>query len=72
MSSHSKHTFQPITNCAQSIGLLILVSQARAGHFCSMLVWPSIDPELMIGMLIIGYCFGIRSKRDSGKRSTSI
>jgi transposase len=24
---------------------------------------PSIDPELMIGMLIIGYCFGIRSER---------
>jgi len=25
--------------------------------------WPSIDPELMIRMLIIGYCFGIRSER---------
>jgi transposase len=24
---------------------------------------PSIDPELMIGMLLIGYCFGIRSER---------
>jgi transposase len=24
---------------------------------------PSIDPELMIGMLIVGYCFGIRSER---------
>ena len=24
---------------------------------------PSIDPELMIRMLIIGYCFGIRSER---------
>jgi transposase len=24
---------------------------------------PSIDPELMIRMLIIGHCFGIRSER---------
>ena len=24
---------------------------------------PSIDPELMIRMLITGYCFGIRSER---------
>ena len=24
---------------------------------------PSVDPELMIGMLIIGYCYGIRSER---------
>jgi transposase len=24
---------------------------------------PSIDPELMIGMLIVGYCYGVRSER---------
>ena len=24
---------------------------------------PSIDPELMIRMLIVGYCYGIRSER---------
>ena len=24
---------------------------------------PSVDPELMIRMLIVGYCFGIRSER---------
>ena len=24
---------------------------------------PSVDPELMIRMLIIGYCFGLRSER---------
>src|ERR1700726_1186017 len=34
---------------------------------------PSIDPELMIRMLIVGYCFGIRSERRlPAKRSTSI
>lgn len=25
---------------------------------------PSIDPELMIRMLIVGYCYGIRSERE--------
>ena len=24
---------------------------------------PSIDPELMVRMLIVGYCYGIRSER---------
>ena len=27
---------------------------------------PSIDPELMIRMLLVGYCFGIRSERPRG------
>ncbi len=31
--------------------------------FYSMMGRPSIDPELMIRMLIVGYCFGIRSER---------
>ncbi len=31
--------------------------------FYSTLGRPSIDPELMISMLIVGYCFGIRSER---------
>jgi hypothetical protein len=30
---------------------------------CSSIGRPSVDPELMIRMLIIGYCFGIRSER---------
>jgi len=33
-----------------------------AGYY-SHLGRPSIDPELMIRMLIVGYCFGIRSER---------
>jgi len=36
--------------------------QHLAGHY-SNTGRPSIDPELMIRMLIIGYCFGIRSER---------
>ena len=31
--------------------------------FYSAIGRPSVDPELMIRMLIIGYCFGIRSER---------
>ena len=31
--------------------------------FYSSMGRPSVDPELMIRMLIIGYCFGIRSER---------
>lgn len=29
---------------------------------------PSIDPELMIRMLIVGYCHGIRAERRFGRR----
>src|SRR5450631_3322876 len=32
---------------------------------------PSIDPELLIRMLIVGYCCGIRSERRLCERSTS-
>src|SRR5262245_65131380 len=31
--------------------------------YCSEIEPPSIDPELMIRMLIVGYCYGIRSER---------
>jgi transposase len=31
---------------------------------------PSVDPELMIRMLIVGYCFGIRRSGGSATRST--
>jgi transposase len=33
----------------------------QLGPFYSDIGRPSIDPELLIRMLIIGYCFGIRS-----------
>jgi hypothetical protein len=33
------------------------------GPYYSAVGRPSIDPELMIRMLIVGYCFGIRSER---------
>jgi hypothetical protein len=33
---------------------------------------PSIDPELLVRMLLVGYCYGIRSERRCARRSTSI
>jgi len=35
----------------------------KLGPFYSEIGRPSIDPELMIRMLIVGYCYGIRSER---------
>ena len=37
--------------------------RAKLQPFYSELGRPSIDPELMIRMLIVGYCYGIRSER---------
>ena len=37
--------------------------RARLAPFYSTTGRPSIDPELLIRMLIVGYCFGIRSER---------
>jgi transposase len=34
----------------------------RLAPFYSDIGRPSIDPELMVRMLIVGYCFGIRSE----------
>ena len=37
--------------------------RAHLRPFYSELGRPSIDPELMVRMLIVGYCFGIGSER---------
>jgi transposase len=37
--------------------------RAHLGSYYSDVGRPSIDPELMMRMLIVGYCFGIRSER---------
>jgi hypothetical protein len=48
-----------------SIDRFVDLSELRRdlAPFYSTLGRPSIDPELMIRMLIVGYCFGIRSER---------
>ena len=36
----------------------------KLAPFYSDIGRPSIDPELLIRMLIVGYCYGIRSERQ--------
>ena len=49
----------------RSIDRFVDLEQVRRdlAPFYSSIGRPSIDPELMIRMLLIGYCFGIRSER---------
>ena len=51
--------------------LAALVSQRECYRSGEVVGRPAIDPELMIRMLIVGYCFGIRSERRCARRSTS-
>src|ERR1700722_2561146 len=37
--------------------------QGRLQPYYSEIGRPSVDPELMIRMLIVGYCYGLRSER---------
>jgi transposase len=37
--------------------------RAHLSTFYSSMGRPSVDPELLIRMLIVGYCFGVRSER---------
>jgi transposase len=41
-------------------------SAGRCSHIIRGLARPSVDPELIIRMLMIGYAFGIRSERRLG------
>ena len=55
----------PADHLLRSIDRFVDLSGMRAHlrPFYSAIGRPSIDPELMIRMLIVGYCFGIRSER---------
>jgi transposase len=55
----------PPDHLLRSIDRFVELSDLRRdlAGFYSSIGRPSIDPELMIRMLIIGYCFGIRSER---------
>src|ERR1700728_2873307 len=55
----------PDDHLLRKIDRFIDLSAVRAhlGPYYSDVGRPSIDPELMIRMLIVGYCFGIRSER---------
>jgi transposase len=55
----------PDNHLVRRIGPFVDLSELRAhlGPYYSEVGRPSIDPELMMRMLIVGYCFGIRSER---------
>jgi transposase len=55
----------PATHLLRSIDRFVDLSEVR-GHlapFYSSTGRPSIDPELLVWMLLVGYCCGIRSER---------
>src|ERR1700687_4089392 len=45
------------------VGRILADLREKLEAFYSEIGLPSIDPELMIRMLIVGYCYGIRSER---------
>lgn len=55
----------PMDHLLRSIDRFVDLSGVREHlqPFYSSTGRPSIDPELMVRMLIVGYCFGIRSER---------
>src|SRR5580704_7702873 len=55
----------PETHLLRSIDRFVELDGLRRelARFYSAIGRPSVDPELMIRMLIVGYCFGIRSER---------
>jgi len=55
----------PADHLLRSIDRFVELGQVRRdlAPFYSAIGRPSVDPELMIRMLIIGYCFGVRSER---------
>jgi transposase len=61
--SLEKHV--PTDHLLRSIDRFIELDEVRRdlAPFYSSTGRPSVDPELMIRMLIIGYCFGLRSER---------
>ena len=63
----------PVDHLLRSIDRFVDLSAVRAHlrPFYSEIGRPSIDPELMIRMLIVGSCFGIRSERRLCEEVTS-
>jgi transposase len=55
----------PAEHLLRSTDSFIELGELRRGlaAFYSAIGQPSVDPELMIRMLIVGYCLGIRSER---------
>ena len=62
--SFSLDAHVPGDHLLRSIDRFVDLSEVRRelAPFYSSMVRPSVDPELMIRMLIVGYCFGIRAE----------
>ena len=63
--SFNLDTYVPPDHLLRRIDRFLDLSELRRqlAAFYSHTGRPSVDPELMIRMLIVGYCFGIRSER---------
>ncbi len=63
--SFSLEDHVPAQHLLRSIDHCLDLSDLRAylADFYSPIGRPSIDPELMVRMLVVGYCYGIRSER---------
>jgi transposase len=61
----SLERYIPADHLLRSIDRFVEFGELRRelSSFYSTMGRPSVDPELMIRMLIVGYCFGIRSER---------
>jgi len=55
----------PATHLLRTIDRFVDLSDVRSdlAPFYSSTGRPSIDPELLVRMLLVGYCYGIRSER---------
>src|SRR5688572_1712091 len=60
--SFNLDTHVPADHLRRRIDRVLDLSELRQ-HLAPFTGRPSVDPQLMIRMLIIGYCFGIRSER---------
>jgi transposase len=56
-ASHLLRLINPV------VAQILIELREKLAPFYSEIGRPSIDPELMIRMLIVGYCYGIRSER---------
>lgn len=65
ITSFSLEGFVPHDHLLRAIDSVLALGELRQqlAGFYSHTGRPSIDPELMIRMLVVGYCYGIRSER---------
>jgi len=61
----SLERYVPVTHSLRSIERFVDLSDVRShvAPFYSSTGRPSVDPELLVRVLLVGYCYGIRSER---------